>query len=75
MNDLERIFGRFDDLNDFAGFGTKREYETERREMIREKVGKGDLMDLIMEYQFFSTDAAFLDGFRYGMKFLIENIL
>ena len=22
MNDLERIFGRFDDLNDFAGFGT-----------------------------------------------------
>ena len=43
--------------------------------MIREKVGKGDLMDLIMEYQLFSTDAAFLDGFRYGMKFLIENIL
>lgn len=40
--------------------------------MIREKVGKGDL---IMEYQLFSTDAAFLDGFRYGMKFLIENIL
>ena len=75
MNDLERIFERFDGLNDFAGFGTRREYETERWEMIREKVGKGDLMDLIMEYQLFSTDAAFLDGFRYGMKFLIENIL
>ena len=75
MNDLERIFERFDDLNDFAGFGEKREYEAERRELIRERVGKGDLMDLIMEYQFYSVDAAFLDGFRYGMKFLIENIM
>ena len=75
MNDLERIFERFDGLNDFAGFGEKRDYEAERREMIRERVGKGDLMDLIMEYQFYSVDAAFLDGFRYGMKFLIENIL
>ena len=75
MRDLERIFSRFDDLNDFAAFEPKKEYEKEKREMIREKVGRGELMDLILDYQGFSVDAAFLDGFRYGMKFLIENIL
>lgn len=75
MDSLERIFEKFEDVNEFAGFAPKKEYRADTKEEIREKVGSGDTMDLILYYQHCSTEEAFLDGFRFGMKFLIENIL
>ncbi len=75
MDSLERIFEKFEDVNEFAGFAPKKEYRADTKEEIREKVGSGDTMDLILYYQHCSTEEAFLDGFRFGMKFLVENIL
>ena len=75
MDDLKRMFQRFEGMNDFAGFVPRKEYAAEAREEVRKKVTDGEVMDMILYYQCCSVDAAFLDGFRYGMKFLIENIL
>ena len=75
MDSLERIFAKFEDVNEFAGFAPEKEYRADTKEEIREKVGNGDTMDLILYYQHCSTKEAFLDGFRSGMKFLIEIIM
>lgn len=72
MDDLKRIFNRFEDLHEFAGFGYKKAYGKEAREALNGCGIDADTMDKILYYQGISTDEAFLDGFKFGIKLLVE---
>ena len=74
-DDVQRIYEKFDDLNDFAGFSPKRNYG---REYLKEFERQGlddDMLDKINALRTDATEAACLDGFRFGMRFLVQGVM
>ena len=75
MDNLQRIYEKFDDINDFAGYKPGKKYGAEYIPRF-EELGLDDrLMDLINAFQVDSIEAAYLDGVRFGMKFLMECVM
>lgn len=72
MDNLKRIFDKFEDLNDFAGFKESRKYAEDILLSLEDKEIDGETMDIIRYYQGKTADEAFLDGFRFGIKMLME---
>ena len=75
MDDLQRIYKRFTDTGDFAGCDSKKKYGQEYRQKIQELEVGAELMNEINAFQRDSVEEAFLDGVRFGMKFLMECML
>ena len=75
MDNLQRIYERFEDINDFAGRKTKKAYGREHLEKFEELGLDDNLMDLINAFQSDSTGAAYLDGVRFGMRFVLECVM
>lgn len=75
MDNLQRIYERFEDISDFAGYKPKRSYGREHLEKFEELGLEDSLMDLINAFQSDSTEAAYLDGVRFGMKFFMECMM
>ena len=74
-DDVQRIYEKFDDLNDFAGYTTKRDYGREYLEAFEEQGMDDDLLDQVNALRSDTTEAAFLDGFRFGMCFLMQGVM
>ena len=75
MDNLQRIYERFEDINDFAGNKERKHYGREYLQKF-EEIGLDDnLMDLINAFQSDSTEAAYLDGMRFGMRFFMECVM
>ena len=72
MDNLKRIFSRFKDLNDFVGFTEKKKYAEDILLSLEDKGIDGETMDIIRYYQGKTADEAFIDGFRFGIKMLME---
>lgn len=72
MDNLKRIFSRFKDLNDFAGFTEKKKYAEDILLSLEDKGIDEETMDIIRYYQGKTADEAFIDGFRFGIKMLME---
>ena len=75
MDNLQRIYERFEDINDFAGYKTKKTYGLEHLKKFDELGLDDNLMDLINAFQSDSTEEAYLDGVRFGMRFFIECVM
>lgn len=75
MDDIRRIYERFRDINDFAGLNPGRSYGWEVQEKMEDFEIDEKLMSLINEYLNVSVNEAFYDGFRFGMKFLMECVI
>ena len=70
MDNLQRIYERFEDINDFAGYKPEKAYYGWEYLQKFDELGVDDnLMDLINAFQSDSTGAAYLDGVRFGMRF------
>ena len=75
MDNLQRIYERFEDINDFAGYKKKKTYGWEHLQKFEELELDDNLMDLINAFQSDSTEEAYLDGVRFGMRFFIECVM
>ena len=75
MDNLQRIYERFEDINDFAGYGQRKAYGREYVPKFEELGLDDGLMDLINAFQSDSTGAAYLDGVRFGMRFFMECVM
>ena len=74
-DDVQRIYEKFDDLNDFAGYTTKRDYGREYLKEFEEQGMDDDMLDKINALRTDATEAAFLDGFRFGLRFLVQGVM
>ena len=61
MDNLQRIYERFEDINDFAGYKPEKTYGWEYLQKFDELGVDDNLMDLINAFQSDSTEAAYLD--------------
>ena len=75
MDNLQRFYERFEDLNDFAGYKTEKVYGWEYLQKFDELGVDDKLMDLINAFQSNSVTEAYLDGVRFGMKFFMECLM
>ena len=75
MDNLQRIAERFEDSSDFAGCKPKKRYGQEYQQKFEELGIKDDMMDPASAFQSDSTEAAFLDGMGFGMKFFMECMM
>ena len=75
MDNLQRIYERFDDINDFAGYKPEKVYGWEYLQKFDELGVDDELMDMINAFQSESAEAAYLDGMRFGMKFILECLI
>ena len=75
MDNLQRIYERFDDINDFAGYKPEKIYGWEYLQKFDELGVDDNLLDLINAFQSDSTEAAYLDGVRFGMRFFLESVM
>ena len=72
MDNLKRIFNKFEDLNDFAGYRQRKKYAEDILLTLEDKELDEETMDIIRYYQGKTADEAFIDGFRFGVKMLVE---
>lgn len=75
MDNLQRIYERFEGINDFAGYVPKRRYGGKHLEELEELGLDDGLMDRISVFQGDSVEEAYLDGVRFGMKFILECLM
>lgn len=75
MDNLRRIYERFDGINEFAGYNPEKVYAWEYLQKFDELGIDDKLMDLINAYQSDSTKEAFFDGFKFGMRFFMECMM
>ena len=75
MDNLQRIYERFEDINDFTGYEPKKKYGREYVKKFEELGVQDELLDMINAFQSDSSEAAFLDGMRFGMRFFMECIM
>lgn len=75
MDDLQRIYEKFENINEFAGYKPEKIYAWEYLPKFIEMGLSDEVLDLINEYQTASIEAAYLDGMRFGMKFFMECVM
>ena len=72
---MQRIYEGGEDSSGFAGCKPKKRYGQEYQQKFEELGIKDDMMDPASAFQSDSTEAAFLDGMGFGMKFFMECMM
>ena len=81
MKNLNRIYHKFEDANEFTGSDRQKRYGRNAYRKLEAycQASYGDrsdeLLDLINGCRASAIDEAFLDGLRFGVKLLVECIL
>lgn len=78
---IERIYQKFEDVNDFTGSDRRKKYGQDEYRELETYCGRNypdsmdELLDQINACLASAVDGAFQDGFCFGIKLLIECII